>query len=179
MAAPRSIWTSCLLAGAGAGGLGLASWITTVPMLVPALAPSLLLGAALPDARENSPASVAIAHTIGLVMGLGAVAACGLVGDPPTIAGGVTLARVAAVTLALAGTLAGLVATDRLHAAAAATTLSVATGIVRPGSDVVGLALGIAWVTATIAVFPLLAARLSGGRPRPTRAAAKPRRRRR
>jgi hypothetical protein len=176
MAAPRSIGTACLLAAAGVAGLALASWITTVPLLVPALGPSLLLGAVAPGVRENSPASVAIAHGIGLLAGLGAVALLGLGGEPSTLAAGVSLGRAAAVTLALAGTLAGLVAVDRVHAAAGATTLAVATGTVRPGSDVVGLAVGIAWTATTIALFPRLAAAIGT---RTARAPAKPRRRRR
>jgi CBS-domain-containing membrane protein len=79
----------------------------------------------------------------------------------------------AAVPVALGLTLAGMLIAGRLHSPAGATALLVGLGIVRPGSEVVLLAVTIAYVAGVVALFPRAAARLgvraSGGRARQDR----------
>jgi hypothetical protein len=171
MASPtRPAWIACALAATGAAALSIPAWITGLPLVVSSLAPSLLLAAATPDARESSAGSLVSGHGIAVVAALAVIAAFGLGSEPSALVAGVTTARMAAVPAALVLTLAGMLAVGRLHAPAGATALLVVLGIVRPGGDVVVLAATIAYTAGVVALFPALAARLAGARPATRRA---------
>ena len=98
-----------------------------------------------------------------------------LLGDPPALVVGVSTARMLALPVAVALTLAGMLIVRRLHPAAGATALLVGMGIVRPGGDLVVLVAAIAWTAAIVALFPWAAARMGASRPKTTRSV--PRRR--
>lgn len=170
----RPAWMACALALAGAAALSIPAWITGLPLVVSSLGPSLLLAAATPDARESSPAALALGHGIAVAAALAVVAAFGLAGEPSVLAAGVTTARMFAAPAALTLALGGMLAVGRLHTPAGATALLVVLGIVRPGSDVAVLAVTIAYAAGIVATFPWLARRLGGSVPaRRTRATSK------
>jgi CBS domain-containing membrane protein len=165
----RPAWIACVLAAGGAAAMSAAAWVTGLPLVVASLGPSLLLAAAAPDARESDAATLAIGHGIAVIVTVATLAVFGLTDAPSALVAGVGLARMAAVPVALGLTLAGMLIAGRLHSPAGATALLVALGIVRPGSEVVLLAVTIAYVAGIVALFPRAAARLgraAGGRAR-------------
>ena len=152
--------------------------MTGLPFLVPSLGPSLMLAAVSPGREDATPAAIVIGHGAGLLAALAALLLCGLVGEPSALESRVTLARVVAVSLALGLTLATMLVVGRLHAPAGATTLLVALGVLRAGSDTVVLGIAVVYTALLVAAFPRVAAHLDASaptasrrRPRPTRRA--------
>jgi len=158
--AGRPGWIACVLAAGGVAAMSIAAWITGLPAVIPSLAPSLLGAATSPGAREHSPTTLIIGHAIAIAATMASLVAFGLLGAPPAFVVGVTAARMVALPVALALTLAGMLLVRRLHPAAGATTLLVGMGIVRPGGDLVILVAAIAWTAGIVALFPWAAARL-------------------
>jgi CBS-domain-containing membrane protein len=177
-AAERSGWIACVLAAGGVAAMSVAAWVTGLPAVVPSLAPSLLGAAASPGRREHTPTTLLVGHFIAILAALASLVAFDLLGEPPALVAGVSAARMVALPVALALTLAGMLIVRRLHPAAGATALLVGMGIVRPGGDLVVLIAAIAWTAAIVALFPWAAARL-GERtaPRPKATRGVPRRR--
>ena len=173
----RPGWIACSLAAGGVAAMSVAAWITGLPAVVPSLAPSLLGAAASPGRREHAPTTLLVGHFIAILAALASLVAFDLLGEPPALAAGVSTARMIALPVALALTLAGMLIVRRLHPAAGATTLLVGMGIVRPGGDLVVLVAAIAWTAAIVALFPWAAAHLGERTPRPKATRAAPRRR--
>jgi hypothetical protein len=162
----RPTWIACTLVAGGAAAMSVVAWIAGVPAVVPSLGPSLFLAAALPGQRESAPATLVVGHAIAVIATIGTLAAFGLLGAPPAFVAGVTVARMVAIPVALALTLAGMLAVGRFHAPAGATTLLVALGVVRPGGDLAVLVAATAYVGLIVALFPWAASRLAGRSPR-------------
>src|SRR5258708_6203765 len=106
--ATRPVWIACLLAAAGVAAMSVAAWISGLPAVVPSLAPSLLGAAAASGEREHAPATLLAGHGIAIVASLATLAAFGLLGEPPALLVGVSWARMIALPVALALTLAGM-----------------------------------------------------------------------
>jgi len=176
MAAERPGWIACALAAGGVAVMSVAAWITGLPAVVPSLAPSLLGAATSPGRREHAPTTLLVGHFIAILAALASLVAFDLLGEPPVLAARMSAARMLALPVALALTLAGMLIVRRVHPAAGATTLLVGMGIVRPGGDLVVLVAAIAWTAALVALFPWAAARLgerTTSRAKPTRATAR------
>jgi hypothetical protein len=143
------------VAGAlGARALG-GTWLTT------ALGPTAYVLLAHPRSVTSRLRNAAVGHVSAVVAGLVALAVFGLWHAPSIVeTHRESLNQVGAQAVAIALTLLVLTAADAHHAPAGATTLLVASGIARPGPELVGLLVGLAIV---LAVAPLLA-RLPGGR---------------
>jgi hypothetical protein len=181
-AAERPGWIACTLAAGGVAAMSVVAWITGLPAVVASLAPSLLGAAASPGRREHAPVTLLVGHFIAILATLASLVAFDLLGEPPALVAGVSTARMLALPVAIALTLAGMLIVRRLHPAAGATTLLVGMGIVRPGGDLVILVAAIAWTGGIVALFPWAAARMGErtvARPKATRAPAPRRARRR
>jgi len=177
-AAERPGWIACALAAGGVAAMSIVAWITGLPAVVASLAPSLLGAAASPGRREHAPVTLLVGHFIAILAALASLVAFDLLGDPPALVVGVSTARMLALPVAVALTLAGMLIVRRLHPAAGATTLLVGMGVVRPSGDLVVLVAAIAWTAGIVALFPWAAARLgqrTASKPKATRAV--PRRR--
>jgi len=161
----RPAWVACALAAGGTAALCVPAWITGLPVVAPSLGPSLLLAAAAPGTRESAPTTLAIGHGIAVAATVATLAAFRLLEEPSALVGGVTVARMIAVPVALAATLAGMLIAGRFHPPAGATTLLVALGIVR-SSDVLVLVASIAYAAGVVALFPRAAKRFTAQLPR-------------
>jgi len=157
----RPVWIACALAAGGVAAMSVAAWISGLPAVVPSLAPSLIGAAAAPGQREHAPATLLAGHAIAIVATVATLAAFGLLGEPPALVAGVSLARMVALPTALALTLAGMLLARRFHPAAGATTLLVGMGIIRPGGDLVVLVAVTGWIAGIVALFPWATARLT------------------
>jgi hypothetical protein len=157
----RPLWIAAALAAGGAAAMSVAAWVSGLPAVVPSLGPSLLLAATLPGQRESAPATLLVGHGIAAVAAVASLAAFGLLHEPSALVAGVTVARMVAIPLALALTLAGMLLVGRFHAPAGATTLLVALGVVRAGGDLVALVAATVYVAGVVALFPWAAARLA------------------
>ena len=177
-ASNRPAWVACALAAGGTAMLCVPAWITGLPLVAPSLAPSLLLAAAAPVSRESAPATLAIGHAVAVVVAVATLAVFRLLDEPSALVVGITATRMIAVPVALAVTLAGMLATGRFHSPAGATTLLVTLGIVR-GSDVGVLMLSVAYAAGLVALFPRVAERLGGRVARPVARRLRTARRRR
>jgi len=178
--AHRPVWIACVLAAGGVAAMSVAAWISGLPAVVASLAPSLLGAAAAPGQREHAPATLLAGHGIAIVASLATLAAFGLLGEPPAFVVGVSLARMIALPVALALTLAGMLLARRFHPAAGATTLLIGMGIARPGGDLIVLVAVTGWIAGIVGLFPWATARLTGrttkakaARPAPRRRAAR------
>jgi CBS domain-containing membrane protein len=103
---------------------------TEQPFAFPSLGPTAFLLFYQPLAPNAAPRSALFGHLIGVLSGYLALLVFGLLHTPPNLEA-VTWARVGALALALALTLSVMVWLNVPHAPAGATTLIVATGLIR------------------------------------------------
>jgi CBS domain-containing membrane protein len=103
---------------------------TEQPFAFPSLGPTAFLLFYQPLAPNAAPRSTLFGHLIGALSGYVALLAFGLLHTSPNLEA-VTWARVGALALALALTLSIMVWLNVPHAPAGATTLIVATGLLR------------------------------------------------
>lgn len=138
----------------GAQAVG-GTWLTT------SLGPTAYVLLAHPRSVTSRLRNGLLGHATGVLAGLGALALFGL-WSAPSVAEThqESFAQVGAQAGAIAVTLLVLTVADAHHGPAGATALLVASGIARPGPELVSLTIGLAIV---LAVAPLLA-RLPGER---------------
>lgn len=138
----------------GAQAVG-GTWLTT------SLGPTAYVLLAHPRSVTSRLRNGLLGHATGVLAGLGALALFGL-WSAPSVAEThqESFAQVGAQAGAIAVTLLVLTVADAHHGPAGATALLVASGIARPGPELVSLIIGLAIV---LAVAPLLA-RLPGER---------------
>jgi CBS-domain-containing membrane protein len=129
----------------------MALW-TELPWVFPSLGPTAFLAFAAPAAPANHPRRVLVGHAIAVLCGAAAVRVFE-VADVPAVLAHLDLARLGAVTLALAATAAFAVLLDAEHAPAGATTLIVALGLIRDPRD-------LALIEAAVLVLVLVCAAL-------------------
>jgi hypothetical protein len=143
-----------VVGASGARAVG-GTWLTT------ALGPTAYVLLAHPRSVTSRLRNAVVGHVAGVLAGLLALAVFGLWSAPSIVeTHRESLAQVGAQGVAIALTLLVLTVADAHHAPAGATTLLVASGIARPGPELVGLLIGLAIV---LALAPLLA-RLPGER---------------
>ncbi len=147
------------LAGHLAGTLGASAlggtWLTA------ALGPTAYVLLAHPRSVTSRLRNAVVGHLSAVLVGLLALAVFGLWSAPSVVeTHHESVAQVGAQGTAIALTLLALTVADAHHAPAGATTLLIASGIARPGPELVGLLVGLAIV---LLLAPLLA-RLPGPR---------------
>lgn len=110
--------------------VGVAAVLTHSPMVFPSLGPTAFMLFAAPLIVEASPRNVFCGHLVGVLCGVGALAAFGLLQVAPDLED-ITWRRLGALTVALAVSIAVMMLLDIQHAPAIATTLIVALGLIR------------------------------------------------
>lgn len=123
----RVLW-SALVAGIGMLSLGVLAVWTGLPLLFPAIGASAALMALSPESKGASPRSCLLGHAIGALVGW----ACLQVlagGQGHALAQGLDWPWVLSGSLALALTVAALMAASIPHPPAAATTMIVGMGL--------------------------------------------------
>jgi hypothetical protein len=141
--------TAVLVAAVGAGG-----WWLSWPLLTSTVGPTAYVFVAHHTSATGRVRNAMTGHGIGVVAGLGALSAFGLLHAPSESAlGAPTLRQIAAAALAVGVTVFLLELLDSHHAPAAASALLVSSGLARPGRPLIGLVVGLAVV---IALGPLL-----------------------
>lgn len=147
--------------------------VAGVPLVFPSLGPTAFLIFDQPRVGAASPRNVLIGHALGIAAGLSALTVTGLAHSGPSLSGGLSGRRVAAVALAL-GLTSGAMALLRMpHPPAAATTLVVSLGFLTHIGDVGAFYLGVvALVGQGFAIDRLSGLRYPLWRPEP---AAEPR----
>ncbi|MFB6308213.1 MAG: HPP family protein [Haloarculaceae archaeon] len=157
--------SSTALRDGGVAGLLLAvpaglAWLVGLPLLFPSLGPSAYVLATRPEAPTARPRRVIGGHAVGVVAGLvayHAVASPSTLTALPATRTPALAALVAAGTLSVVATTAGMVATDLRHAPACATTLIVALGLLStPTEGVLVMVAVVALVGVQVAVETLI-----------------------
>lgn len=110
--------------------LAAVAMVSGTPFVFPSLGPTAFLFFFTPRAPAASPRHTIYGHAIGIVCGYGALWLFGLHHAPPTMATGVSAARVGAAALSLASTGALMILLKATHPPAGATTLIISLGIV-------------------------------------------------
>ena len=108
--------------------VGLLAALTHQPWVFPSLGPTAYVIFAAPYAAEASPRNALCGHAIGILAGLLALTLFGLRDTPPDLES-LTAARIGAVVVSLALTLAVMTWLGVPHAPAGATTLIIALGL--------------------------------------------------
>jgi CBS-domain-containing membrane protein len=127
------------------GAIGLA---LQQPWLFPSLGPTIFLQAVTPSAPEARSWNIMAGHAIGVIAGFAALYLFGAQATP-TVIGGASLCweRVAATALAVAATVGAQSAVSAQHPPAAATTMLITLGGLRPGwGGVLSIAAGVSLV---------------------------------
>jgi len=106
--------------------LGVLAVLLDAALLFPSLGPTAFCIAAQPSEVTSCPRNAVVGHIIGLVCGL---VSLGTVGVVETYAVGFGAGRVVAASLSLAATSGAMIATQRVHPPACATTLIVSLGV--------------------------------------------------
>lgn len=127
----------------GAVGLGLHQ-----PWLFPSLGPTVMVLAETPGERPARPHAVVAAHLVGVLAGVGCLAAAGLRHSPPVTETGLTWQHVAAAAASIAITTFVLQLLRIPHAPAGATTLIVSLGILHTSRDLLVIMLSVVLLTA-------------------------------
>ena len=136
--------------------LGLLATLVQKPLVVPPIGPTIFIVFAFPLAQEAQPRNVVCGHGIGILSGVVALLAFGLLRTPPDI-GDLGTERLLAVTLAMALVLATLTLLRVLHVPAVATALLVSLGLLRKPED---------WLALMVAVLIIIVVALAMARAR-------------
>jgi hypothetical protein len=148
----KVVWAAVILAVVGAIGLALHQ-----PWLFPSLGPTAMLMLESPEEPSASLANTLVGHVVAVVVGLAAVVACGLYGQPSAPAAGLSLRYVAAGVLSVAVTMLVLGLLHRPHPPAGATTLLVSLGILTTPAELasvlgaVVVVAGLSWLATSSA----------------------------
>jgi hypothetical protein len=143
-----------LLTAVVVGVVGVVGHWLAWPLITSTIGPTAYMFIAHPESEASRFRNALIGHTVAVAVGLGALAAFGLLHHPPvSTTGAPTLTQAGAAAVAAGVTVAVLEVAGSHHAPAAATALLVATGLAKPGAPLIGLILGLAIV---IAVAPLV-----------------------
>jgi CBS domain-containing membrane protein len=118
--------------------------VTGEPFVFPSLGPTAFLLFYTPLLPAASPRNTLAGHAIGAAAGYLALAAFGLLHDPPALASSVSAARVGAAALSLGLTSGGMVWAGVPHPPAGATTLIVSLGILREPEQLAVLMVAVA-----------------------------------
>ena len=130
-----------------------AAYLTDVPLIFPALGPTVFLVFSRPLSPTASPRNIVLGHLVGCLCGWGSLAALGLLGEESVGAVGVDWPRIWAVGLSLALTSAILVLSDLVHPPAVSTALIVSLGFVSSPVELASLMLAVVLVTAQAVVM--------------------------
>ncbi len=120
------------------GVIALAASFTHQPLVFPSLGPTAFLIFDRPRVTAAAPRNIVAGHVIGVLAGVGSLAAFGLLGETAP-AGDITTTRVLAAALSLGLTVGAMVLLRVPHAPAAATTLIVSLGYLRRTVDLAAL----------------------------------------
>jgi CBS-domain-containing membrane protein len=129
------------------GGLAL---LVHQPWLFPSLGPTIFLQTVSPNEPSSRPFHILAGHAVGLVAGFAALALCGALHDPSALAGGVLTGRRALATaLAVGLTIAGQRLISAEHPPAAATTMLITLGGMKPSMQtIIAVVAGVGLVAA-------------------------------
>lgn len=147
--------------------------VTKTPFVFPSLGPTAFLFFFTPTAPPASPRHAIFGHAIGIVCGYAALMITGLTDAPPAMVEGVSLARVMAAALSLAGTGALMILFKAAHPPAGATTLIISLGIITQPQYLLVIEIAVALLTLQAIVinrlagidYPLWARRVAADRP--------------
>ena len=128
--------------------MSLVALVTGEPFVFPSLGPTAFLLFYTPMLPASSPRNTLAGHAIGAAAGYVALAAFGLLHDPPALASSVTAARVGAAGLSLGLTSGAMVWAGVPHPPAGATTLIVSLGILRKPEQLAVLMVAVALLVA-------------------------------
>jgi hypothetical protein len=148
----KVVWAAVILALAG--GIGL---LLHQPWLFPSLGPTAMLMLESPDQPSARFVDAIVGHVMAVVVGLAALVACGLYGQPSAPTAGLSVRYVVAGVVSVAVTMLVLGVVHRSHPPAGATTLLVSLGILTTPAEVasvlgaVVLVAGLSWVATRAA----------------------------
>lgn len=130
--------------------VGALAVVTRQPWLIPSLGPTIFLQTVTPGEKAARPFNTLAGHAIGLVVGLAALFACGAAGEPSAMtAGAPTLAQALATALAVGGTVLFQSLLNAQHPPAAATTMLITLGGLKPeAGTLLAVAIGVVLVAA-------------------------------
>lgn len=132
---------------------GLAAYVTGQPLLFPSLSPTVFTIFRQPLTRVASPRNTIVGHILAAAVGFVFLWVFGLYGEPSVLQEGVTVPRIFAAALSVAGTEALLVIARVPHPPAGTTTLLVALGLFTTPHQLLSLAAGIVLVTVACWIF--------------------------
>lgn len=156
--APRSMPQKLARGGIMAAVVALFGALTVVfrmPILFPALGPTLLLVARRPAKKDHQPLQVLLGHAGALAFGVLGLLLFGLFNGPSPLEAGFTWRHVASATLAMLLTAAAGELESLRHPPAAATALLVGMGLLSKPAQLAGAAIGI----VLIALFAFVASK--------------------
>ena len=137
--------------------MSLVALVTGEPFVFPSLGPTAFLLFYTPMLPASSPRNTLAGHAIGAAAGYLALAAFGLLHDPPALASSVTAARVGAAGLSLGLTSGAMVWAAVPHPPAGATTRLVSLGILREPEQLAVLMVAVALLVVQAFVINRLA----------------------
>ena len=128
------------------GAVGL---VSQLPWLFPSLGPTVMLFFDSPEHPSARPLNTIVGHTVGILAGIGCLAAFGLIGTPPAPVGGLTMAYVGAAAASVALTAVVLTLLGLPHPPAGASTLIVSLGILTTPPELLSMFAAVVLVTIT------------------------------
>lgn len=136
-----------IVCGLLVGVVGLIGHWLAWPLITSTVGPTAYVFAAHPESETSRFRNALIGHTVAVGVGLGSLAAFGLLHHASvSTTGAPTWDQVAAAAVAAGVTVAILELAGSHHAPAAATALLISTGLAKPGAPLIGLVLGLAVV---------------------------------
>lgn len=111
------------------GVVGLVGLVSGLPWLFPSLGPTVMLFFESPDSDSARPLNILVGHAVGIVVGVGSLAAFGLLGSPSAIVAGLSVGYLGSAALSVALTTLALTLLKLPHPPAGASTLIVSLGI--------------------------------------------------
>jgi CBS-domain-containing membrane protein len=119
------------------GAIGLVSHL---PWLFPSLGPTVMLLFESPRQPSSRPVNVLVGHGVGILVGVGCLAAFGLFGQPPAPVAGLTPQYLLSGAVSVAVTTLVLTAIRLPHPPAGASTLIVSLGILTAPAQLLSMA---------------------------------------
>jgi hypothetical protein len=126
--------------------IGIVGLLTKLPWLFPSLGPTVMLFFESPTERSSRPVNTLVGHGVGIVVGIGCLAAFGLFGRPAATVAGLTLAYLLAGAVSVAVTTLVLTSIRLPHPPAGASTLIVSLGIISTAPKLLTMAAAIVLV---------------------------------
>jgi CBS-domain-containing membrane protein len=128
--------------------VGVVALVTGLPWLFPSLGPTVMLFFESPEQQSARPLNTLVGHGVGIIVGIGSLAAFGLFGEEPATTAGLTGHYLLAAAVSVAVTTLVLTLVKLPHPPAGASTLIVSLGILTTPPQLLSMGGAIVLITA-------------------------------